>query len=335
MPYCAALNCTNRATKKCGKTFHRFPKRNLALREQWTTNMRRDDWTPKPYSSLCSDHFEEKYFDRTGQTTRLRENAVPTLFTFKHHPFKVHSFKLRKVAKPEVRPEDKEVISSQPVTQHRPCFPRKDAKPGVQPEHKEEVQPKHKEKVQPEHKKEVQLEHKEKKDSPTSTFDEHLAPSADQGCDTPASSDCSSAIIPVQEGIDGFVFEFVIAPQAPSEQPACNSQLDHTYSISESAPSVKRQLNKMHDHMSDMKKRLKKTQSRARRLKKQVDFLQDILKTLREENMLSASGLEMLEKTSNVRRKITRRLAKLKEKDAPLKKEHPPARRAFVPTLNL
>ncbi|XP_072170930.1 THAP domain-containing protein 1-like [Diadema setosum] len=306
MPYCAALNCTNRASKRCGKTFHRFPKTNHALREQWTINMRRNDWTPKPYATLCSDHFEEKYFDRTGQTTRLRENAVPTLFNFAYNPFK--SFRLQKVAKPEVRPEDKEVICSQPVTQCRPCFPQKDAKPEVQPEHKG------------------------KEDSHTSTIDEHLALSADQACDTPASSDCSTAVRPVPEGIDGFV---LIAPKTPSEQPTCNSQRDHTYSISESAPSVKRQLNKMHDHMSDMKKRLKKTQSRARRLKKQVDFLQDILKTLREKNMLSASGLEMLEKTCHVHRKITRRLTKSKEKDATLRKECPPARRAFAPTLNL
>ena len=51
--------------------------------------MRRDHWTPKPHSTLCSDHFEEKHFDRTGQTTWLRADAVPTLFNFPRHLIKV------------------------------------------------------------------------------------------------------------------------------------------------------------------------------------------------------------------------------------------------------
>ena len=69
----------------------RFPRRGVALRQRWIVNMRRDHWIPKPYSTLCSDHFEEKYFDRTGQITRLRADAVPTLFNFPQHLMRVHA----------------------------------------------------------------------------------------------------------------------------------------------------------------------------------------------------------------------------------------------------
>ena len=75
-------------TESSFNTF-RFPKSDPALWQRWTVNMRRDHWTPKPHSTLCSDHFEEKHFDRTGQTTRLRADAVPTLFNFPRHLIKV------------------------------------------------------------------------------------------------------------------------------------------------------------------------------------------------------------------------------------------------------
>ncbi|XP_014671920.1 PREDICTED: THAP domain-containing protein 1-like [Priapulus caudatus] len=44
--------------------------------------MRRAKYWPKDKSVLCCDHFEPQYFDMTGQTIRLRENAAPTIFTF-------------------------------------------------------------------------------------------------------------------------------------------------------------------------------------------------------------------------------------------------------------
>ncbi|XP_033108798.1 threonine--tRNA ligase 1, cytoplasmic-like isoform X2 [Anneissia japonica] len=80
MPSCALVNCKNRRVRGCGKTFHRFPFSKPIVLEQWIVNMNRGDWRPSKNSLLCSDHFEEYCFDRTGQTTRIRENAVPTIF---------------------------------------------------------------------------------------------------------------------------------------------------------------------------------------------------------------------------------------------------------------
>ncbi|KAM4810393.1 THAP domain-containing protein 1-like [Rhinophrynus dorsalis] len=82
MPACAAINCTSRQTRGCGKSFHRFPHGRPDILKKWVINLRRDKFKPSSKAVLCSDHFEEFCFDRTGQTIRLRTDAVPTVFTF-------------------------------------------------------------------------------------------------------------------------------------------------------------------------------------------------------------------------------------------------------------
>uniref|UniRef100_A0A8C4R2W2 THAP-type domain-containing protein n=1 Tax=Eptatretus burgeri TaxID=7764 RepID=A0A8C4R2W2_EPTBU len=80
MPSCAAINCSNQQTKGSGKTFHLFPRRSPNLLRQWILKVRRKKWVPSSRSVLCSDHFEESCFDRTGAVVRLKMDAVPTLF---------------------------------------------------------------------------------------------------------------------------------------------------------------------------------------------------------------------------------------------------------------
>uniref|UniRef100_UPI00358FFAC5 uncharacterized protein n=1 Tax=Myxine glutinosa TaxID=7769 RepID=UPI00358FFAC5 len=80
MPSCAAINCSNQQTKGSGKTFHLFPRRSPNLLRQWILKVRREKWVPSSRSVLCSDHFEESCFDRTGAVVRLKMDAVPTLF---------------------------------------------------------------------------------------------------------------------------------------------------------------------------------------------------------------------------------------------------------------
>ena len=62
-----------------------FPTRSLDLLEKWvqsiqSQNIQRPDWYPLRHTRICSEHFLPEMFDLTGQTVRLRENAVPTLF---------------------------------------------------------------------------------------------------------------------------------------------------------------------------------------------------------------------------------------------------------------
>ncbi|KAG7466045.1 hypothetical protein MATL_G00160660 [Megalops atlanticus] len=78
---CSAYGCTNVRTKDCGVTFHRFPL-NKERRAVWIQHVRRVNFVPSLYTFLCSNHFEPSCFDRTGQTVRLREDAVPTIFNF-------------------------------------------------------------------------------------------------------------------------------------------------------------------------------------------------------------------------------------------------------------
>jgi len=54
-------------------------------REKWVSAMGRYGWTPSVHASLCSIHFEDKCFDRTGQIIRLRDGSIPTLFVPRVH----------------------------------------------------------------------------------------------------------------------------------------------------------------------------------------------------------------------------------------------------------
>nr|XP_054755187.1 peroxynitrite isomerase THAP4-like [Lytechinus pictus] len=59
----------------------RLPLRKPDLLRVWLSQIGREkNWIPTVSKVICSDHFEERCFDRTGQTTRLREYVVPTIF---------------------------------------------------------------------------------------------------------------------------------------------------------------------------------------------------------------------------------------------------------------
>lgn len=62
----------------------RFPKSH-ERRRQWEVALRRDGFVANDRSMVCSEHFRNQDFDRTGQTVRLKANAVPTIFNFPAH----------------------------------------------------------------------------------------------------------------------------------------------------------------------------------------------------------------------------------------------------------
>ncbi|TNN70063.1 THAP domain-containing protein 5 [Liparis tanakae] len=77
--YKCAYDCES-ASKSDVKYF-KFPLYNPRKLKKWLLNMKMKDWTPSRFSVLCINHFEEQYIDRTGKCVKLRDDAVPTMFS--------------------------------------------------------------------------------------------------------------------------------------------------------------------------------------------------------------------------------------------------------------
>ncbi|KAK1340913.1 hypothetical protein QTO34_017310 [Cnephaeus nilssonii] len=88
---CAAAGCATTYNKHINISFHRFPL-DPKRRKEWVRLVRRKNFVPGKHTFLCSKHFEASCFDLTGQTRRLKMDAVPTIFDFCTH---IKSMKLK------------------------------------------------------------------------------------------------------------------------------------------------------------------------------------------------------------------------------------------------
>ncbi|XP_008327580.1 uncharacterized protein LOC103392678 [Cynoglossus semilaevis] len=77
--YKCAYDCDS--SNETDVKFFKFPLYHSRRLKKWLANMKMQDWTPSRFSVLCINHFEEKYIDRTGKSVKLREDAVPTIFS--------------------------------------------------------------------------------------------------------------------------------------------------------------------------------------------------------------------------------------------------------------
>ncbi|XP_013887674.1 THAP domain-containing protein 1 isoform X2 [Austrofundulus limnaeus] len=68
---CSAYGCKNR-----------FPLARPVVCGKWVAAMRRNNFMPTKYSNICSQHFTADCFKRECNNRVLKENAVPSLFTF-------------------------------------------------------------------------------------------------------------------------------------------------------------------------------------------------------------------------------------------------------------
>uniref|UniRef100_A0A8C5WB55 THAP domain-containing protein 1 n=1 Tax=Leptobrachium leishanense TaxID=445787 RepID=A0A8C5WB55_9ANUR len=79
---CSAYGCKNRYDKDKPISFHKFPLTRPLLCKKWESAVRRVNFKPTKYSSICSDHFTPDCFKRECNNKLLKDNAVPTLFSF-------------------------------------------------------------------------------------------------------------------------------------------------------------------------------------------------------------------------------------------------------------
>ncbi|XP_069482500.1 THAP domain-containing protein 1 [Ambystoma mexicanum] len=79
---CSAYGCRNRYDKDKPISFHKFPFTRPDVCEKWEAAVRRNNFKPTKYSSICSEHFTPDCFKRECNNKLLNDNAVPTLFCF-------------------------------------------------------------------------------------------------------------------------------------------------------------------------------------------------------------------------------------------------------------
>lgn len=58
---------------------------NTELTKKWLVAIRRQKWQPKPTDFICSEHFTSSCFRIYSSQKRLKEDAVPEIFSFPQH----------------------------------------------------------------------------------------------------------------------------------------------------------------------------------------------------------------------------------------------------------
>ena len=91
---CVVKSCPHNSeredTKKKGISFHRLPFADQSRMKLWLTKIERTDSAPTNESRICSEHFEPWCIETVGyglnQRKMLKDNAVPTIFSFEKTP---------------------------------------------------------------------------------------------------------------------------------------------------------------------------------------------------------------------------------------------------------
>ncbi|XP_073201988.1 THAP domain-containing protein 1 isoform X5 [Lepidochelys kempii] len=93
---CSAYRCRNRYDKEKPISFHKFPLTRPDLCKKWEAAVKRKNFKPTKYSSICSEHFTPDCFKRECNNKLLKENAVPTIFCYTE-PSEKRAGELRRV----------------------------------------------------------------------------------------------------------------------------------------------------------------------------------------------------------------------------------------------
>uniref|UniRef100_A0A8C4WUU8 THAP-type domain-containing protein n=1 Tax=Eptatretus burgeri TaxID=7764 RepID=A0A8C4WUU8_EPTBU len=265
MPSCAAINCTNRQFKGCGRTFHLFPFGRPSLLQQWMLNMKRDKWAPSKKAVLCSHHFEVACFDRSGQTTRLRTDAVPTIFNF--------AAQLRKSQHPP-RKLPKESVMNQPEPLAE-TPPTDSTTPSNNPESSDKSKAYTDDSyLAQERPRSVKKKLNVLKDT-ISELKKGLKTTQQKSCRLRKKNQHASRKLPRErvtsqsEPLEEMPTTDCATPSNNPESPdASKVYSDHSYLTQESPWMVRRKLSVLEDRINDLKKRLKTTQQEFHQLRR-------------------------------------------------------------------
>ncbi|KAI7812686.1 THAP domain-containing protein 1 [Triplophysa rosa] len=77
---CSAHGCTNRYSRDKNISFHKFPLARPDVCHKWVGAMKRRNFKPTKYSSICSQHFTRDSFRQECNNRVLKDDAVPSLF---------------------------------------------------------------------------------------------------------------------------------------------------------------------------------------------------------------------------------------------------------------
>ena len=112
---------------------------------------------------------------------------------------------------------------------------------------------------------------------------------------------------------------------APPKEGCDEVKQDHSYGVSKSPGTLKRQIDELLDANQRLKKKLRISQQKARRLTRKVDTLTSVVDDLKANNLVSSSCAKLLEATFSA---VPRELISQKANKNP--KAYPPELRAFA-----
>ena len=114
----------------------RFPK-DVAVRQQWLREIRREKFTPSGTSVICSDHFEESCYVATAELRRkLQTGTVPTIFKLPEHLIKVPNERKHPKQINEIDKNGSQLsINNDPSTSYSCLSPSKETSQRLQDEH--------------------------------------------------------------------------------------------------------------------------------------------------------------------------------------------------------
>ncbi|KAJ8399476.1 hypothetical protein AAFF_G00411880 [Aldrovandia affinis] len=271
----------------------RFPLKQPERLKKWLHVTQRDDWIPTANSYLCSQHFKEDCFDRTGQTIRIKEGAIPTIVLFPRDEKKCFHLLPNEPCKRKAgdrfvcgRPEnlgrsERASLNTERVSQKCPPL-SPNATSDVLPPHLDSI----KNKVE---------------NTP------HAEPSTAR--DPPALAPPQEDLHPaetVESQPSALLVRFSHVPQVEPKPPL---PVDHLYAVNDSPAHLKRRYNVVTDKLEGCRKKLKVEKQKVRRSQRDVGKLKTMVKALRMETAHPPSCTEMVEENfSGVPRELLKRM---------------------------